>query len=307
MKIFIASSKESVDLMRDIEMWVEEASYEPIPWDQPALFPPGEQTLLTLINISKQVDAAICVFGEDDKIWYRGDTAAQPRDNILIEYGLFVGTLGPKKAVICRNGAPKQSSDLLGITFFDLTQKRRARGRMEILAWLRKLGSSPVDPATAKLIGRVHELEQEKELLEQKISFEKGKTQDLETLLREGNIVDFSKIDINKDGHWKLLYNDRYFNGVAEILVKYSMSTNIKSLLIDFGIEEVVDKIAWGHEQTLGGNVFMTRKALRVFRRYSGGETFLQFINNFPDSVRNEYTELALSVLNQTKMDNLFV
>jgi predicted nucleotide-binding protein len=100
LRIFIASSRESLDLVHEIEVWLEEQGHESVPWDKPGLFMPGEQTFKTLMEISRNVDAAVFVFSADDKVWYRGDTVPQPRDNILIEYGLFGGALGPSKAII---------------------------------------------------------------------------------------------------------------------------------------------------------------------------------------------------------------
>jgi predicted nucleotide-binding protein len=106
-KVFIGSSSESVDHMSEIAMWLEEEKVEPVPWNLPTLFLPGDNTFLNLIEISRSVDGAIFIFAEDDLVWYRADTVAQPRDNVLLEYGLFVGALGPKRAIICRRGRPK--------------------------------------------------------------------------------------------------------------------------------------------------------------------------------------------------------
>ncbi len=129
MKIFIGSSRESLPLVHEIAVWLEERDHEPIPWDQPGLFMPGEQTFTTLIQISRTVEAAVLVFGEDDKVWYRGGTAPQPRDNVLIEYGLLGGMLGPQKAIVCRTGDPKNPVDLAGLTYIDLSPLKRARGK----------------------------------------------------------------------------------------------------------------------------------------------------------------------------------
>jgi len=303
MKIFIASSKESVDLMREIEAWLQEYGHEPLPWDKPGLFPPGEQTFLTLINISKQVDGAICVFGEDDKIWYRGDSALQPRDNILIEFGLFVGTLGPRKAIICRHGTPKHSTDLQGITFIDLNQERRARGRIELNIWASNLGSVPIDPAYLKLSGRIHALEQEKGLLEQRVAFEKEKSTDLEKLLQKENIIDFSTIELEKDGYWKLLFDYTYFEGATEILARNSGTPDgIRSLLYNSNACEIADQIAWHISGSdLTSNARMARKVFRVFRVYFDSGKFLHFINRSPEKIRTSFTELAHSVLSQQK------
>ncbi|MGV3618421.1 MAG: TIR domain-containing protein [Fimbriimonas sp.] len=94
-KIFIASSRESIPLVREIEVWLAEQGHEPVPWDKPGLFMPSEQTFKILTELSRNVEAAVFIFGEDDRVWYRGDTVPQPRDNVLIEYGLFAGQLGP--------------------------------------------------------------------------------------------------------------------------------------------------------------------------------------------------------------------
>ena len=300
MKIFIASSKESIELMREIEMWIQEDNHEPMPWDQPGLFPPGEQTFLTLINISKQIDRAICVFNEDDRIWYRGDAAAQPRDNILIEYGLFAGALGPTKAIICRHGTPKHSTDLQGITFIDLNQDRKARGRIELIKWIRRQDSSyPVDSEILRLNGRIGALEREKEALEQIITFEKDKSNDLEVLLKRGKIIDFTIIDLEKDGYWKLLFKNSFFNGAVVLLAhEWSFSDEgLRGLLLDAGLREVADKIAWEANYGRDRGSFVAGKVLRVFRYYFNGETFLQFIKEIPGRISCDFEKLANSVL----------
>jgi len=44
MKMFLGSSSESLDHLREIAMWLEEANLEPVPWNLPTLFLPGENT-----------------------------------------------------------------------------------------------------------------------------------------------------------------------------------------------------------------------------------------------------------------------
>ena len=107
MKIFLGSSRESLDQLRYVASWLEEAGHKPLPWDDPELFLPGENTFEKLIQISTEVEAAVFIFGEDDTVWYRQDALSQPRDNVLVEYGLFSGALGQRKVVICRAGESK--------------------------------------------------------------------------------------------------------------------------------------------------------------------------------------------------------
>jgi Predicted nucleotide-binding protein containing TIR-like domain len=139
-KIFAGSAKEELELIHEIEVSLEQTKCEIIPWDKLGLFPPGEFTFQTLLSIASKVDAAIFIFGEDDRVWYRSDAIPQPRDNVLLEYGLFSGALGTKKTVICLNGAPKLASDIRGLTYIDLSAGTRRRGLFELKRWVENLG-----------------------------------------------------------------------------------------------------------------------------------------------------------------------
>lgn len=295
MKIFIACSKESVEIMDEIEMWLQDLECEVLRWDRPGLFPPGEQTFNTLINISKQIDGAICLFSEDDKVWYRGDTTKQPRDNILIEYGLFVGALGPRKTIICRYGAPKNASDLLGLTVIDINDKRKAFSKTEIKIWAKSLNTNPVDPAILSLQGRIHELEKELEISRQEMIFEREKANDLERMLERENIINFSEIDLQSDGHWKLLFNSKYFDEVSKILsVACRNPADLKEMLRAKEIHDVSEQIAWQPDEFNSQKTYiMSRKVLRVFRRYYDSDKYLFFYRNLPDIIQGQINAIA--------------
>ena len=150
-KIFIGSSRESIELMREVAMWVEEAQCIPLCWDDPELFLPGDNTFLKLQEISRNVDGAILIFSADDKVWYRGDSLLQPRDNLLIEYGIFAGYLGQHKAAICTAGNIKKATDLAGIVVLELDSKRKQYSRKKMLAWLNKVDTGQADPISVQL------------------------------------------------------------------------------------------------------------------------------------------------------------
>jgi hypothetical protein len=137
MKIFLASSRESLNDMHRVAQIVEGLGHVPLPWDSPTAFLPGTYTLNGLIEISRDVDAAVFVFAEDDTIWYRTSELHQARDNVLLEYGLFAGILGPERALICRKGQPKTPSDLEGIIHIDISRVESARASIE--NWIRRL------------------------------------------------------------------------------------------------------------------------------------------------------------------------
>jgi predicted nucleotide-binding protein len=141
MEIFIGCSSGSKPTMRTIAAWIEDKNFIPLPWDTPGLFAPGDSTFQSLIKISKrkQMRGAVIIFNEDDKVWHRGAVAKQPRDNVLIEYGLFVGTLGPHRAIICKYGSPKAASDILGINYIDVSPSRQNKARIALDNWLDSL------------------------------------------------------------------------------------------------------------------------------------------------------------------------
>ena len=160
MEIFIGSSREHLDVVRLLEGWLKTEGHRPLAWDQPGLFPPGHYTFDVLTKICRKVDAAVLVFGEDDRVWYRGDNGTQPRDNVLIEYGLFAGVLGRRKAIVCKVGKPRVAVDLAGLTVISAGAKVARRAKTEIVQWARKLRSKdeleiePADSRQPKLVGR---------------------------------------------------------------------------------------------------------------------------------------------------------
>jgi hypothetical protein len=141
MKVFLGSSQEAVrrGTMSEIAVWIERLSHEPVPWNKPGLFLAGSYVFHRLVEISKEVDAALFIFAEDDQVWYRGDLTTQPRDNVLIEYGLFAGALGMDRAILCREGKPRTPSDLAGIIYLDVTENKRNQAELEMRAWLNSL------------------------------------------------------------------------------------------------------------------------------------------------------------------------
>jgi hypothetical protein len=137
MKVFLGSSTESESSMEEVARWIEQKGHEPLPWDNLGLFRLGNDTFSKLIEISRSVDAAIFIFAEDDKVWYRQDSLAQPRDNVLLEYGLFVGALGERRTIICLRGEPKRPTDVRGIQIVSLNRPHDAKAR--ISEWLKDI------------------------------------------------------------------------------------------------------------------------------------------------------------------------
>ena len=124
MEIFIGSSSEAADYMGEIAAKLENLKTSPLLWNASGkgIFIPGDNTIDALIKITKRVQAAIFIFNADDKTWNEKSSLEMTdtvRDNVLLEYGLFVGALGKENVCFVCKGKPKVASDLKGITYID--------------------------------------------------------------------------------------------------------------------------------------------------------------------------------------------
>lgn len=124
MEIFIGSSSEAADYMDEIAAKLENLKTSPLLWNASGkgIFIPGDNTIDALIKITKRVQAAIFIFNADDKTWNEKSSLEMTdtvRDNVLLEYGLFVGALGKENVCFVCKGKPKVASDLKGITYID--------------------------------------------------------------------------------------------------------------------------------------------------------------------------------------------
>jgi hypothetical protein len=144
MIVFIGSSTEATQKKPSpvdaVAKWIKDSGHVPIRWDDVGVFPPGSIVISRLLEISSDVDAAAFVYGEDDRVWYRGDLMSQPRDNVLIELGLFSHALGNDRAIICRDGAPRVASDMHGVVFLPLNGPKSEQA---FKAWLRQIDARP--------------------------------------------------------------------------------------------------------------------------------------------------------------------
>lgn len=142
MRVFIGSSTESREAMLLLAKWVEGLKHIAECWDQ-LDFGIGKSVFESLTEKAKETDAAIFVFGEDDR---KASGGALPRDNVLLEYGLFSGILGPSKVVICRVGRPHVPSDVAGILRVEIPAEhdwegvtKEAQIQRSVEAWLRRV------------------------------------------------------------------------------------------------------------------------------------------------------------------------
>ena len=114
--VFIGSSMEGLPVAKGIQLELEYAA-ECVIWSQ-GVFGLSEGSLDSLVKSLDKFDFAILVLTPDDLTESRGESLNCPRDNVLLELGMFIGGLGRERTyvVIDRSAKIKLPSDLAGVT-----------------------------------------------------------------------------------------------------------------------------------------------------------------------------------------------
>jgi hypothetical protein len=119
-RIFLGSSGKQQKLLQALTRGLNDVAHVE-PWT--TSFNPGTTTLERLLELSREVDFAVFVFGRDD--WTTaepseetttGSGQASPRDNVVFEAGLFGSALGMRRTFILHARGSKLPTDLLGLT-----------------------------------------------------------------------------------------------------------------------------------------------------------------------------------------------
>ncbi len=140
LKVFIGSSQEAEAVVRQLILGLD-TTFRVLPWYE--AFPDSKYTLERLAEITSDVDLAIFVFAKDDKRTKRKRTAAVPRDNVVLEYGLFLGALGRGRVFILKDSTTDLPTDLTGLTLSLLKGSPSAKAAQitDFATTLRKRGN----------------------------------------------------------------------------------------------------------------------------------------------------------------------
>jgi hypothetical protein len=114
--LFIGSSSEGLPYAKALQVNLDH-SLEVTIWSQ-GVFGLSGGTLEELVRKLQQMDFAVLVVTPDDLISSRGQELSSPRDNVLLELGLCIGTLGRERSFLVydRSSKIKLPSDMAGIT-----------------------------------------------------------------------------------------------------------------------------------------------------------------------------------------------
>jgi len=115
--IFIGSSKERLDIAEAVRNAIPETVAAVSIWSED-VFTASSLALESLEAQLLTADFAVLIVGADDEVISRGTTKKAPRDNVVLELGLFMGALSRYRTfVFAPEGVPlKFPSDLDGLT-----------------------------------------------------------------------------------------------------------------------------------------------------------------------------------------------
>lgn len=125
-KLFIGSSKEGLFFAKQIkEIITKECGdwLECVIWNESGIFNLNRSTLDNLVKASRRFDYGVLVATSDDLALIRLKTRIIPRDNVIFEMGLFLGSLGLTRAFLATQDC-KLPSDYNGITTLRLPKKK---------------------------------------------------------------------------------------------------------------------------------------------------------------------------------------
>ena len=130
--MFIGSSTEGLEVAQVLHAELER-DVDGTVWYQ-GVFGLSQSGLEGLEAKVRTFDFAALVLTADDLVLKRGKAGAMPRDNVLLEAGLFIGALGRQRVflVSCRDDDLDLPTDLLGITLAQFNRREDGNLRAAI-------------------------------------------------------------------------------------------------------------------------------------------------------------------------------
>lgn len=117
-RIIMFSSKEGLQLAQHVQKSFYPKEYSVKLWTN-GLFELSKPYINNFLDIKKDYDFAVFIISNDDVVKYRNRKYYKPRDNIIFEIGLCIGTFGLEKVIITKPEFVTLPSDLMGVGVYD--------------------------------------------------------------------------------------------------------------------------------------------------------------------------------------------
>lgn len=126
-RIFIGSSQEGLSIAKKLKEGFQHDSYCVDTWADGIFDKPSLTYIEILEDLIHQYDYGIFVFTPDDKVFSRGKESDIPRDNVIFEYGMFLGKHTRKRVFFLtpKGKNVKIMTDLLGVTSLTYDSENR--------------------------------------------------------------------------------------------------------------------------------------------------------------------------------------
>lgn len=114
-RIFIGSSSEGLPYAEQVKQLLQKKGFDLVLWNDGQVFGLSTSYLDSLLKAGSMFDFGILVATKDDLVDSRNEINYAARDNVLFEYGLFMGRLGKFRTLILMENGVKRPSDIEGI------------------------------------------------------------------------------------------------------------------------------------------------------------------------------------------------
>lgn len=195
-RIFIGSSSESKRIADAVYSYFE-YKHETRIWS--AVFDASTVTINEITKQANESDFAIMILGEDDILSSRGETYSSARDNVILELGIFIGSLGLDNCFIVIPSSSehkiKIASDLSGVTLLKYNSSKENPSESVLTACgeiERKISRSPEKKTNQESVKQINPMgisdfnEIRHELISNKFDLERAKdeSQNLSSCIR---------------------------------------------------------------------------------------------------------------------------
>lgn len=133
-KLFIGSSSESLETAKQVKAAIDERCsewLETILWNETGVFKLEASTLECLVKKSRVCDYGVFIAAADDRVLMRRRVRRATRDNVILELGMFMGSLGLNRAFVATS--VELPSDMNGVTLIKYKNDRLSNDNIEQL------------------------------------------------------------------------------------------------------------------------------------------------------------------------------